>query len=243
LHKNDSGRAITFQRNFPGETIGKCYNNLAVRDPKPDTLNVPTVTIANPLFIANAQQVEFSIANNFTSTDLQTVGFVNAENGNFELLPNCAPCRNAMALTQGINDLVNLDLNNISRRVDAISNIAIPNPSFGCYETESIHFFLKPITKTNDVTISTYPNPILGNEIGNLTIEIDNTSNETQAANFQIKMIDLMGKTYLFNLTKTENINQYKLDTSVINYLSSGVYFGEIIGSNKSIKTLKLLVN
>jgi hypothetical protein len=219
LHKNDSGRAITFQRNFPGLTIGKCYNNLAVRDPKPDTLNVPTVNIANPLFIANAQQVEFSIANNFTSTDLQTVGFIDAANGNFDLVPNCSSCRNAMALTQSAYDLVNFDFNNTSRKVDAITNVSISNPSFGCYETESVNFFLKPITKTIDVKIAAYPNPVLGNEIGLLTIEIDKTNSEKAHANLQIKMINLMGKIYKFDLIHVENSNFYKIDTSVINYL------------------------
>ena len=242
LHKSDSGRAIFFLRNFPTLTTGKCYNNLAVRDPKPDTLNVPSVTIANPLFIANAQQTDFSIANNFTSTDLQTVGFIDAANGNFDLVPNCAPCRNAMALNQSANDLVNSDLNNDSRKIDATTNFSISNPSFGCYETQNMNYFLKPISKTNDATLLTYPNPLLGNEISGLTIEIDHTNNKITNENLKLEMVDLMGKLVVFDLIKIDNSNQYKLDTSLINYLSAGVYFGKIIDSNKSVKTLKLLV-
>jgi len=101
---------------------------------------------------------------------------------------------------------------------------------------------LKPISKTNDATLLTYPNPLLGNEISGLTIEIDHTNNKITNENLKLEMVDLMGKLVVFDLIKIDNSNQYKLDTSLINYLSAGVYFGKIIDSNKSVKTLKLLV-
>jgi hypothetical protein len=242
LHKNDSGRAISFLRNYPSQTIGKCYNNLAVRDPKPDTLNVPSVTIANPLFIANPQQTEFSITNNYTSTDLQTVGFINAENGNYDLLSNCAACRNAKVLTQSTNDLIYKDINSISRKTDAITNATITNPSFGCYETENMNYYVKSISSKNQSNISMYPNPIVGNEISSLVIALDHTNIDISQEKIQLVLIDLTGRELLFDLIKSENQYQYKLDTSVINHLSAGVYFGKIIRSNTTINTLKLLV-
>jgi hypothetical protein len=68
------------------QTKGKCYNNLAVRDPFPNNLNPTVLTFPNPIFIANPQQSIFSNTNNFPSTDLQTVGFISPLGNNFDLV-------------------------------------------------------------------------------------------------------------------------------------------------------------
>lgn len=241
LDKNDSGRAIFFfQTN--ANTVGKCYNNLAVRDPNPENLNTQNYTLANALFIANPIQSNFSIANNFQGTDIQTIGFVNPAALNFDLNTNCVVCRNAQPLTQAASDLVNWDFSNNSRKVDAVTNTVITNPSYGCYETENSANLLQSPKPDNHVSVATFPNPIFGNEMEALVITINNEPNNLDVADLKLQLIDMVGKTYTFNLIKADTKEGYKLDTNAVNYLNAGVYFGNILAQNKTMNTIRILV-
>ncbi len=137
MHPNDSGRAISFFQTFPKLTIAKSYNNLVVKDPWPTVLNTSSVTFPNPIIVANPQQTNFSVANNYIGNDIQMVGFANEPNGNYDLIPNCVACRNALPLKQAANDKIYLDYNNSSRKTNATTNTSISKPSFGCFETEN----------------------------------------------------------------------------------------------------------
>jgi hypothetical protein len=133
IDKNDSGRVISFLQNFAKYTIAKCYSNLAVRDANPGSLNTNPATLPNPIFIANPQQTNFSLANNIVSTDLQTIDFIDINAGNYNLNPNCGICGTAPLLTQPENDKIYFDFNNNSRKVISTSGTEL-NPTFGCFE-------------------------------------------------------------------------------------------------------------
>lgn len=241
LDKNDSGRAIFFfQTN--ANTVGKCYNNLAVRDPNPEILNTQNYTLANALFIANPIQSNFSITNNFQGTDIQTIGFVNPAALNFDLNTNCLVCRNAQPLTQAASDLLNWDFINTSRMVDVTTNTAITNPSFGCYETENSANLMQSPKEDNHVSVAAFPNPIFGNEMEAMVITINNEPKYLEVADLKLQLIDMVGKIYTFNLIKAATNEGYKLDTSSLNYLNAGVYFGNILSQNKNLHTIRILV-
>jgi hypothetical protein len=239
MDKNDSGRAISFLQNFANNTIAKCYSNLAVRDANPESLNTNSITLPNPIFIANPQQTNFSLANNIVSTDLQTIDFIDINTDNYNLNPNCVICNSAPLLTQPVNDKIYFDLNNNSRKVISTSGTAL-NPTFGCYEPIVSNTNKEIKTKKEELELNTFPNPIKGQELNNIIFEIKN-DNKT-AMVYKIELVDFIGKSYEFDLINIENENRYRLNLTNYNYLAGGLYFGNILANNKRVLNLKLLI-
>jgi hypothetical protein len=240
MHPYDSGRAIMFMQNYASQTKGKCYNNLAVRDPFPNSLNPTVLTFPNPIFIANPQQSIFSNTNNFPSTDLQTVGFINPLINNYDLLAGCQVCRNAQSLILPANDKAWYDLVGKSRLNNVATNTNIIKPSYGCYEIQTSGSSLFKSSGDEVVTIL-WPNPIDKDIDKEISVRIEGAENyEYQTNDAYIVLIDLSGKitsiegSFSNNIFKTSNID--------FSSLSKGIYFAKLQIDNEVISTQKILL-
>lgn len=240
MHPNDSGRAIMFMQNYALQTKGKCYNNLAVRDPFPNTLNTSVLTLPNPLFIANPQQSIFSNNGNFTSTDLQTVGFINPNTNNYDLVVSCQVCRNAQSLLFPTNDKAWYDLVGKSRLINVATNTNINKPSYGCYEvqTNGSNLFKQSV---EDVVSVLWPNPIDKDLDKEISVKIEGTENfEYQTNDALIILIDLTGKTLSINGAFANGV--FKASNVDFSQLSKGVYYAKLQIDGEIISTHKILL-
>jgi hypothetical protein len=240
MHPNDSGRAIMFMQNYAFQTRGKCYNNLAVRDPLPNTLNPTILTLPNPIFIANPQQSIFSNTNNYPSTDLQTVGFINPALNNYDLVAGCQVCRNAQSLILPANDKAWNDLVGKSRHTNVVTNTSIIKPSYGCYEIQTNGSSLFKNSGEDNVTVL-WPNPIDKDIDKEIYVRVEGTVNyEYQTNDASIILIDLAGKST--NIEGSFSNNIFKASNIDFSTLSKGIYFAKLKIENEIISTQKILL-
>ena len=240
MHPYDSGRAIMFMQNYALQTKGKCYNNLAVRDPFPNNLNPTVLTFPNPIFIANPQQSIFSNTNNFPSTDLQTVGFISPLGNNFDIVAGCQVCRNAQSLTLPTNDNAWFDLSGKSRLKNVATNTNIIKPSYGCFEIQTSGSSLFKNSGDDVVTIL-WPNPIDKDIDKEISVRIEGAENyEYQSNEASIILIDLSGKSTSIEGSFSENI--FKASNIDFSALSKGIYFAKLKIDNEVISTQKIIL-
>jgi hypothetical protein len=240
MHPNDSGRAIMFMQNYALQTKGKCYNNLAVRDHFPNTINSSVLTVPNPLFIANPQQSIFSSNGNYTSTDLQTVGFINPSNNNFDLVSGCQVCRNAQSLLLPISDKAWYDLVGKSRLINVATNTNINKPSYGCYEIQNTGSSLFK-QSVEDVITVLWPNPIDKDLDKEISVKIEGAeSYEYQTNDAAIILIDLSGKASRIVGSFSNGI--FKASNVDFSNMSKGIFFAKLQIENEIISTQKILL-
>ena len=240
MNPNDSGRAIMFMQNFPGQTYGKCYNNLAVRDPDPSVINSQNYSLPNAIFIANPQQSNFSNANNFASTDLQTVGFVDVLTNNYDLNYGCVACRNAQALTLPSTDKVWYDQVNKSRIIDSNTNTIILNPSYGCFEVVGPKPLIYLIASPENQVIL-WPNPIDKAKDKEINISINPDNLNYQSTNAYIELTDTDGFNSILKGSYINGVfNSNNIDFSIY---KSGVYYAILKIDDILISTQKLMIN
>ena len=240
MHPNDSGRAIMFMQNYALQTKGKCYNNLAVRDPLPNALNPTVFILPNPIFIANPQQSIFSNTNNYPSTDLQTVGFISPLGNNYDLVAGCQVCRNAQSLILPTNHKAWYDFVGKSRLINVATNTIITKPSYGCYEIQTNGSSLFKNSGEDIVTVL-WPNPIDKDIDKEISVRIEGTINYGYQTNdATIILIDLSGKSTSIEGTFINNI----FEASNIDFraLSKGIYFAKLKIENEIISTQKILL-
>lgn len=240
MHPNDSGRAIMFMQNYSFQTKGKCYNNLAVRDPLPNNINPSIISVPNPLFIANPQQNIFSSNGNFTSTDLQTVGFINPSIKNYDLVSGCQVCRNAQSLLLPTNDKAWNDLVGKSRLMNVATNTNINKPSYGCYEIQTTGSSLFKQSFEDIVTVL-WPNPIDKDINKEISVRIEGAENyEYQTNDAAIILIDLSGKSTSLSGSFINGI--FKASNVDFSLLSKGIYFAKLKIDEEIISTQKILL-
>jgi hypothetical protein len=213
---------------------------LAVRDPLPNTLNPSIVTLPNPIFIANPQQSIFSNSNNYTSTDLQTVGFINPVLNNYDLNAGCQVCRNAQSLILPPNDKAWYDLIGKSRLINVATNTNIIKPSYGCYEIQTTSSSLFKNLGEDIITVL-WPNPIDKDIDKDISVRIEGAENyEYQTNDASIILIDLSGKST--SIEGSFNNNIFKASNIDFSFLSKGIYFAKLKVENEIISTQKILL-
>ncbi len=243
MNQNDSGRAIMFMQNYANQTVSRCYNNIGVSDIYPSILNNPVITLNRALFIANPQQNNFSNTNNFVSSDIQTINFVNPAANDYTLSWNTSSTvnRSASALTNSSQDNIWLDKNGRSRSIDAKTGLSFSKPSYGCYEVEdtaSGSQLSKSLSDNNSITL--WPNPINRNEIQQIFVAVNNDKINENSTSATIELIDIAGKSKMFGGSFMNGL--FKSIEIDFNQLSKGIYFARLNVDGVSISCQRILI-